>query len=165
MSDSLRPHGLLPTRLFHPWDFPGKNTGVGCYFLLQGIFPTQGLNPGLPHCKQTLYHLNHQGSPLERIRTNLRRTESLYFLLCSICCLYPPNIFTGLFLLGCFFWGECRARWGVGRPRWSGLSYFLSPHNFLKSSHVAIALCRNLQCVSFTGRITFMAWYSKPQCP
>ena len=50
-------------RLFRPCDFPGKSTGVGCHFLLQGIFPTQGLNPGLPHCRQTLYHLNHQGSP------------------------------------------------------------------------------------------------------
>ena len=44
------------------WDSPGKNTGVGCHFLLQGIFPTQGLNPGLLHCRQTLYHLSHQGS-------------------------------------------------------------------------------------------------------
>ena len=51
---SLRPHGLQPTRLLRPWDAPGKNIGVGCHFLLQGIFPTQGLNPGLPHCKQTL---------------------------------------------------------------------------------------------------------------
>ena len=61
MSDSLQPHGLKPTRLLHPWDFPGKNTGVGCHFLLQEIFPNQGLNPGLPHCRQTLYHLSHQG--------------------------------------------------------------------------------------------------------
>ena len=43
-----------PTRLLHPCDFPGKNTGVGCHFLLQEIFPFQGLNPGLPHCRQTL---------------------------------------------------------------------------------------------------------------
>ena len=43
--------------------FSGKNTGLGCHFLLQGIFPTKGLNPGLPHCRQTLYHLSHQGSP------------------------------------------------------------------------------------------------------
>ena len=62
MSDSLRPHGLQPTRLLRPWDSLGKNTGVGCHFLLQEIFPTQGLNPGLPHCRQTLYHLSHQGS-------------------------------------------------------------------------------------------------------
>ena len=54
MSDSLRPHGLWPTRLLCPWDFPGNSTGVDCHFLLQGIFPTQGLNPGLPHCRQTL---------------------------------------------------------------------------------------------------------------
>ena len=45
------------------WDFPGKNTGVGRHFLLQEIFPTQGLNLGLPHCGQMLYHLSHQGSP------------------------------------------------------------------------------------------------------
>ena len=45
-----------------PWDFLGKNTGVGCHFLLQETFLTQGPNPGLPHCRQMLYHLSHQGS-------------------------------------------------------------------------------------------------------
>ena len=49
------PHGLQPTRFLSPRDSPGKNTGVGCYFFLQGTFPTQGLNPGLPHCRQILY--------------------------------------------------------------------------------------------------------------
>ena len=44
-------------------DSPGKNTEVDCHALLQGIFPTQGLNPGLPHCRQIFYHLSHQGSP------------------------------------------------------------------------------------------------------
>ena len=43
-------------------DSPGKNTKVGCHTLLQVIFPTQGLNPGLPHCRQILYRLSHQGS-------------------------------------------------------------------------------------------------------
>ena len=52
----------MPTGFLHPWNFPGKSTGVGCHFLLQGIFPTQGSNPGLPHCGQTLYRLSHQGS-------------------------------------------------------------------------------------------------------
>ena len=47
-------------------DSPGKNTGVGCHALLQGFFPTQGSNPGLPHCRQILYHLSHQGSPLTK---------------------------------------------------------------------------------------------------
>ena len=50
------------TRLLCPWDFLGKSSGVDCHFLLQGIFPTQGSNPGLPHCRQTLYQLNYQGS-------------------------------------------------------------------------------------------------------
>ena len=44
-------------------DSPGKSTGVGCHALLQGIFPTQVLNPNPPHCRRILYHLNHQGSP------------------------------------------------------------------------------------------------------
>ena len=61
--DSSWPHGLEPTMLFCPWNSPGKNTGVGCHFLLQGIFPTQGLNSSLPPCRQTLYQLSHQGSP------------------------------------------------------------------------------------------------------
>ena len=43
-------------------DFPSKNTGVGSLSLLQGIFLTQGSNPGLPHCRRILYHLSHQGS-------------------------------------------------------------------------------------------------------
>ena len=46
-----------------PWNSLGKNTGVGCHFFLQGIFQTQELSPGLPHCRQILYHLSHQGSP------------------------------------------------------------------------------------------------------
>ena len=52
------------TRLLHPWDSPGENTGVGCHFLLEGIFPTQGSNPHLPHCRQMLYPPSHQGSPI-----------------------------------------------------------------------------------------------------
>ena len=56
VSDSVRPHGLYPTRLLHLWDSPGKSAGVGCHSLLQGIFPTQGSKPGLLHCRQILYH-------------------------------------------------------------------------------------------------------------
>ena len=58
MYDSLRPHGL-----YSPWNSLGQNTGVGSLFLPQGIFPTQGWNPGLPQCRQILYQLSHQGSP------------------------------------------------------------------------------------------------------
>ena len=45
-----------------PLNLPGQNIGVGCHFLLQEIFLTQGLNPGLLHCRQSLYHLSHQGN-------------------------------------------------------------------------------------------------------
>ena len=61
VSDSLQFHGLQPTRLLRLWDFPGKNTGVGWHFLLQGIFLTQRLNPHLLHCRWILHHLNHRG--------------------------------------------------------------------------------------------------------
>ena len=67
ISDSLWPHGLqpasLPTRLLSPWDYPGKNTGVGFHFLLQRIFPTWDSNLCLLHCRWILYHRNYQGSP------------------------------------------------------------------------------------------------------
>ena len=55
VSNSLWPHGLWPVRLLCPWDFPGKNTGVGCHFLLQGIFLTQGWDPHLLQCRWILY--------------------------------------------------------------------------------------------------------------
>ena len=53
----------MDTRLLHPWGFLGKSTGVGCHFLLQGIFPTKGSDPSLPHCRQMLYRLSYQGNP------------------------------------------------------------------------------------------------------
>ena len=48
---------------YSPWNPPGQNTGVGSLSLLRGIFPTQGSNPGLPHCRQIIYQLSHPGSP------------------------------------------------------------------------------------------------------
>ena len=67
ISYSLRPHGL-----YSPWNAPGQNTGKGSHSLLQWIFPTQGSNPGLPHCNCILYQLRYQES---------RRSEacSLFF--------------------------------------------------------------------------------------
>ena len=61
VSDSLLTHGL-----YGPWNSPGQNTGVGSLSLLQGIFPTQGLNPGLLHCRRILYQVSHKGSPYVR---------------------------------------------------------------------------------------------------
>ena len=62
MSDSLRPYGMQPTRLLCPWDFPGKNTRVGCHFLLQGISPTQGSDLHLLHWQANSLPLHHWGS-------------------------------------------------------------------------------------------------------
>ena len=58
MSNSLCYHGQ-----YSPWNSPGQNTGVGSLSFFQGIFPTQGSNPGLLHCRQIFYQLNHQRSP------------------------------------------------------------------------------------------------------
>ena len=60
---TLGPRGLQPARLLCPWSSPGKNTGVGSRFILQGIFPTQRSNQGLLHWKQILSCLSYQGSP------------------------------------------------------------------------------------------------------
>ena len=59
VSDFLRPYGL-----YSPWNSPGQTTGVGSLSLLQGIFPTQGSNPGLLHCRWILCQLSYQGSPV-----------------------------------------------------------------------------------------------------
>ena len=70
LSNSLQHHGLQPTRLLCPWNSPGKNTGVGCYFLLQGIFLTQGIKPRSPALQvvcciagRLFIELSHQGRP------------------------------------------------------------------------------------------------------
>ena len=89
---TLRSH-----RLYSPWNSLGQNTGVGSLSLLQGIFPTQGSNPGLLHCRWILYQLSHQGSPRilewvslsnlqgifltqESNRGLLHRRQTLYYL-------------------------------------------------------------------------------------
>ena len=66
--------------------FPGKSIGVGCYFLHQGIFPTRGSNPGLPHRGQTLYPLSYQGSPL-------------YIIVCTQLFHNSPACFFDVFIL------------------------------------------------------------------
>ena len=57
---TLQSHRLQPARPLSSWDSPGKNTGVGCHALLQGIFPTLGSNPVLLHCRWILNHLSYQ---------------------------------------------------------------------------------------------------------
>ena len=82
VSDSFRLNGLLPARLLCPWDFSGKDTGMGCHFLLQGVFLTEGLNPGLLcflHCRGILYPLSHWGFPsrLNSILCHSRKLQNL----------------------------------------------------------------------------------------
>ena len=62
-SCSVVSNSFWPHRLYSPWNSPGQNTRVNSLSILQGIFPTQGLNPGLSHCRQIIYHLSHKGSP------------------------------------------------------------------------------------------------------
>ena len=96
VSDSLRPHGLQPTRILSPWDFPGKNTGVGCHFFLQGIFPTQGSNLGLPHCRQTLYRLSYHGSPylvyLQIFHINIARFSYKFMKISNLVIKHKHNL-------------------------------------------------------------------------
>ena len=66
-ADSVTPTDCSPRRLLCPWDLSGKNTRMGCHSLLQGFFPTQGLNLGLWHCRQVLYCLSCQGSGPRRV--------------------------------------------------------------------------------------------------
>ena len=88
VSNSLRPHRLWPTRLFCPWDSPGKNTGMGCHSLLQGIFPTQGLNLGLLNYRQILYHLSHQGSPKQALGGSFKLLRTSVFSSANGVCQY-----------------------------------------------------------------------------
>ena len=89
-SDCLWPHGL-----YSAWNSPGQNAGVGSLSLLQGIFPTWGLNSGLPHCRQILYQLSYQGTVL----------------------LYDNIIARGVPKLKV----EAQGRWEEGSVMWGGL--------------------------------------------
>ena len=83
----------------HPWNFPGKSTGVGCHFLLQGIFLTQGSNPGLPLCRQTLYCLSHQGNPCGSLPINPYNIE----IRSSLMSLSPLSVSPDFLLHSIFF--------------------------------------------------------------
>ena len=87
--------------------FPGKSAGVDCHFLLQGIFPTQESNPGLLHCRQTLYRLSHQGSPGKF--TGCHSLHSvLYFAVYASCLGHPyrssPHAVS---TCPCLVWAHC----------------------------------------------------------
>ena len=97
MSDSLRTHGV-----YSPWNSQGQNTAVGSLSFLQGVFPTQGSNPGLPHCRQVLYQLSHKGSPLSSQRVpEISSLDSKLSLLSAFMSssLLPQDTFT--------YWSLC----------------------------------------------------------
>ena len=104
----LRPHGLEYTRLLCPWDPPGKNTGVGCHFLLQGIFPIQESNRSLLHYRQILYWLSYEGSPhmiwgktllfflqLTWLLLEIEKVFTLEYLLCALSIVFCLTIWSG----------------------------------------------------------------------
>ena len=74
MSDSLRPHGLWPTRLLSPWDFPGKSTGNGLPFPSPGDLPNPGVEPGSPALQADTLLPEPPGKPIERIRVSAVHT-------------------------------------------------------------------------------------------
>ena len=76
-SHSVVSNFLLPHGLHSLWNFLGQNTGMDSFSLLQGIFPTQGLNPGLTHCRRILYQLSHRGKPRNTVVGNLSLLEDL----------------------------------------------------------------------------------------
>ena len=134
--NSLRPHGL-----HSPWNSPGQNTGVGRLSFLQGIFPTQGLNPGLLHCRQILYQLSHKGNPriLEWVAYTFSSGSS-----------WPRNWTRVSSIADRFFtnWaireapgGDCRTSiifWGMIRMMW--LSTFILTPSFFPGTQMQAAI-------------------------
>ena len=109
VSDSLGSHELWPTRLIRPWDFPGKTTGVGCHFLLQEIFPTQGLNQ-VSHIVSICFIVSAtrevpQSPALEADTLSIRPLGHhplsmylfLFFIVHSIQSHMPPSVFFQMF--------------------------------------------------------------------
>ena len=125
VSDSLRPHGLYPTGLLHPWNFLGKSTGVGFHFLLQGIFPTHGSNQGLPHFGQTLYHLSHQGIPIYILwDTHCSVTKSCPTLCDPMDPTPPGSSVHGIFQARTLQWVAISFSKGSSLPRdWTRMSF------------------------------------------
>ena len=145
----------LPGPFVHG-DSPGKNTGVGCHALLQGIFQTQGSNPCLPHCKRILYSLSHQGSPwiLNWVAYPFSRRSSHPRNRTGISCIagrFFTNwatrealsyLYIDLFCFDCFIWKPVLHNWvtlaqefccfkfslhlGLFLPTFSQINFFIS---------------------------------------
>ena len=133
--------------LLCPWNFPGKNTGVGCPFLLQEIFSIQGLNLGLSHCRQTLYGLNHQGSP--------GHMETLYLI-------FDLETFFNMMCSDTSWpWGQVKVGWWCG-----GRGTVEPPVEVFQCSLLSVLIAQNnvFSGRGPTGKISaFMACISKRQ--
>ena len=134
--------------LHTPWNSPGQNTGVGSLSLLQGIFLTQGSNPGLPHCRQILYQLSHKGSPriLEWVacpfsskssqpRNQTRVSCGFFFFFLS---LMSPALAIGFF---CLFYHQHQ----LGSYRAVVTNY--DKFSGLKQCKLTVLEVRNLNCI------------------
>ena len=85
VSNSLRPHDCSPPGSSVHGDSPGKNTGVGCHALLQGIFPTQESNLGLLHCRQILYRVRYKGNSKKVIKHMEKKKKEVRVLVTRSC--------------------------------------------------------------------------------
>ena len=123
MSNSATPWTIDPTRLLHSWNFLGKSTGVGCHFLSHGIFLTQGSNPGLPHCGQTLYPLRHQGIPQNNLYLHI---IGLQFSLVS----HPVRLFATPWITACQASLSITNSWSLFKP--------MSIESMMPSNHLIL---------------------------
>ena len=126
--------GLYPTRTLCPWDFPDKNNGVGCHFLLQWILLIQGLNPGFLYCGQILYRLSYHkraGCPCLSL-TECKEESFLYY----------KKEMHNLIFTGCWAWGPLELEGGgwvakvapVGLVAWLGPLCFTASQSSISSS-------------------------------
>ena len=130
-------------------DSPGKNTEVGCHALLQGIFPTQGSNPGLLHCRWILYYLSHQGSP-----------RTLEWVTCPFSRRSPrPKNLTGVSCIA----GDFFTRWATREAHISIISYHWILSLVLQSVHLRFQLLKQIKS-SINMTVLPYAFHSHAYC-
>ena len=132
MSDPLRLHGLQLARLLCPWNFPRKNTGVGCHFLLQGTFPTQGSNPcllRLLHWQADSLPLNHLGIPRQH-ESNENQRKLFFCVLNILKLLQSMPVISWLLLNSEFALFDCSLKMRLG------------PWNIFFLSQLSVKLCQ-----------------------
>ena len=147
MSSPLQPHGLNPTSLLCLWNSSGKNTGMDCHFLLQGIFPTQGSSLGLLHCRWILYHLSHQEGPESRAKRMIQLCNYRAGRKCSSMCPLKISTQTYVFGLGKMPSMYCKLSEKSG---WKNRQEIL----FLFKKNNKVSLCLNLSERTYTKTLT-----------